>query len=653
MPRRPPKRTLLSKIYELPQWFYGIFVVVIQLIQQVARFMQEKALQPFRLKAAEPVVIKALTVEKEETIVESPVVVALSREEVLRRKKVRKELRREKRRQEESPLAVVATVDDSFEPEITYDFSLKDVSAQPHEQAHDKKVIELHAVDDSSSDDEYEHYVFMDSPQRTTSHSFSSTDSMTPLLPSEHIFSDELSLSSSRDAMKFYKKLTSYDDAEYPLSFSPRARLSSGSFSSTDSRTQLLPEEDVFGEAVGFAGDIPSLQQALEDFVVCFPDLERVAIDEVKLQVQSTRRKPPRYGTDKVLTTIIDGAMEHFNQELCDGYVFGSTNHKRKTCPNDVDILIPLVRTMGDVLRLLRVIKRFQADGASILPGSWQPNDAFDAIGYKKGCTYVIPLMWKNYKLDFVIFRQRFCEHAWLLDTTMGALYFRFLDQKTYHLPELRSLLDSDRRRIRSIIDPVLNLQTDPLRLFRMVRLVATEDCYIAQSSWYAIQGAFSDDKNLFTMLPVNKIIHPLNLILRAPDVRKHVYVLFQLNVLGKLMDYLAIKPELARYKDQFCVYVDEMYRQFQQHVPIVRMIPMIVYHTESPSFLTSSKTKKGRYGKNQFVEPRVSSYVTMVPQMFYQPVMSLLPMDNGMQAAAVGNANESRPASGAQPKNG
>ena len=268
--------------------------------------------------------------------------------------------------------------------------------------------------------------------------------------------------------------------------------------------------------------------------------------------VSETNRKPQCYTDNPALRELLHGISANFNRSLCEGYLFGSANYK--VLPNDFDIVLPNIKSNRDKANVAELITLFEQQGGTTGPEYFKTN------------RHVIPVSWKGWKIDFILFEQSYPIHASMLDFTVGAMYFDLRQLKMFRINALQSFFDWDKKKINTISNAYLSFTTDPSRIFRAVRLVVTEGFYFSQAALDAINAAFLGNGNLFRTMPKGKLDQQLSLLCSSgcdviKNERKNIEVLhYQLGIFFKLYDVLAERHDVnaQQFLNQFVVYRNE-----------------------------------------------------------------------------------------------
>ena len=191
---------------------------------------------------------------------------------------------------------------------------------------------------------------------------------------------------------------------------------------------------------------------------------------ESKLRLMDANQKPPCYNNNFYLRMLIDRISDIFNLSDCEGYLFGSSNYKEIEAPHDFDILIENIRTEQDKANVRALIECFRLQGGVVTA-----QDAFGNDGYKTGNRHVIPMLWKEWKIDFNVSEKTVVEHSAMMDFTVGALYFNLKQKNMYRISSLSTVSDLKYKRLSTIISPMESFLDDPSRIFRAIRLIASE----------------------------------------------------------------------------------------------------------------------------------------------------------------------------------
>ena len=250
------------------------------------------------------------------------------------------------------------------------------------------------------------------------------------------------------------------------------------------------------------------------------------------LNLVETNRQPPCYRTNRYLHDLLDLMSDNFIQSECEGYVFGSTNYKKIELPHDFDIILENIRSSHDRLNVDALIQRFKDQGGEVTA-----RDERGIDGYRTGNRHVIPMTWKQWKLDFILSAGTVVDHSKQMDFTVGALYFNLRQKKMYRVAPFTTLFDLDRKRLCTITDPMVSFAKDPSQIFRAVRLMAAEGFHLSTDCDDAIRALFADDNNPFNSMKVGKFFQQLQLLFNSGYERENVAIMYHLGLFFKLFD--------------------------------------------------------------------------------------------------------------------
>lgn len=248
--------------------------------------------------------------------------------------------------------------------------------------------------------------------------------------------------------------------------------------------------------------------------------------------------------------------IKQLNQRLSlDAYLFGSANYK--VLPNDLDILIPNIKTCKDKKKVRKLIHLMESQCGAVLV-----RDRFTgAAGYKTGNRFVIPIAWNGIKIDFIISSEGYAEHAKQLDFTVGAMYFDLLHKKMHHFSKYKTLVALDRRKLDTVIDPVLSFERDPSRILRAVRLIANEGFSFSPRCYDALHILFSGGRNAFESMNIDKFYQQLSYLCTPQHRERNIECLIQLNLFLPLFTWLhkQVGPKREYYMAQFEPYAFQL----------------------------------------------------------------------------------------------
>ena len=249
---------------------------------------------------------------------------------------------------------------------------------------------------------------------------------------------------------------------------------------------------------------------------------------------------PRCYLANSYLKELLDEISILFKRGECEGYLYGSAHYKEN--PSDFDILLPNIRTFDETQKAQTLIDSFIEQGGVVT--SFNPNTG--EWGYRKFNRYVIPVSWRQFKLEFIVSEKSCDEHAQLLDFTIGARYFNLKSQQMHVISGINAFVDTHCKKINTIHDPFQSFYEDLSRVFRAVRLVG-DGFVLSSDAVSAIKHIFSSPENpLIQSLHPNKLTQQLSLLLASPTRVEQFSILFELGVLDKLIDCLSSRIDTA-----------------------------------------------------------------------------------------------------------
>lgn len=188
-------------------------------------------------------------------------------------------------------------------------------------------------------------------------------------------------------------------------------------------------------------------------------------------------------------------------------------------------------------------------------------HDAFGNEGYKKGNRHVIPMRWKEWKIDFIVSEKNVVEHSSMMDFTVGALYFNLKQKNMYRITSLSTVSDLKHKRISTLLPPTRSFLDDPSRIFRAIRLIASEEFHLSKECVEAIKILFAQEQNLFLTMKPGKLFQQLDLLLSSGHEEKNIGLLHYYGLFFKLFHCVCMLaadggyqylPKLKPYHDKF-----------------------------------------------------------------------------------------------------
>ncbi len=261
---------------------------------------------------------------------------------------------------------------------------------------------------------------------------------------------------------------------------------------------------------------------------------------QLKAETSAWSGFPRCYLANPYLKELLDEISILFQRGECEGYLYGSAHYKEN--PSDFDILLPNIRTFDETQKAQTLIDSFIEQGGVVT--SFNPNTG--EWGYRKFNRYVIPLTWRQFKLEFIVSEKSCDEHAQLLDFTIGARYFNLKRQEMHVISGINAFVDTHCKKINTIHEPFQSFSEDLSRVFRAVRLVG-DGFVLSSDAVSAIKRIFSSPENPFIQsLHPNKLTQQLSLLLASPTKVEQFNLLFELGVLNKLIDCLSSRIDVA-----------------------------------------------------------------------------------------------------------
>lgn len=229
---------------------------------------------------------------------------------------------------------------------------------------------------------------------------------------------------------------------------------------------------------------------------------------------------------------------------------------------NDVDILLPLIRTAHDKDAVMFLVKILTSSGAKVtsfdetgMPGYHSPKE--------NPTRHVIPMEWMGCRIELVSTHRTLHQHAENLDFTISAMYYDIRHSTFYTITNSSSWHDLKNSIIDTIVEPGACFQNDLFRIFRAIRmLAANKHLKLAQRCVDVVHEIFSmeqnpDVENPFfheSIVPVKIVQHLVSLFSAAPAPTV-MQILHDFNVLPFLIPYLKCiqDPACQFYADYLC----------------------------------------------------------------------------------------------------
>ena len=247
-----------------------------------------------------------------------------------------------------------------------------------------------------------------------------------------------------------------------------------------------------------------------------------------------THIKPPCYKNNYFLRSLINLMSEVFKKSPIKGYLFGSSNYKISESPNDSDVILEKIISKQDKAQVDALIQEFKALGGQVTV-----HDQRGEEGYRTGNRHVIPMLLMGWKIDFIISEKTILEHSQMMDFTIGALYFDLAQKKMFRVSGM----------IRTVIDPIISFYEDPSRIFRAIRLMASEGFYLSPASHQAILFLFSHQQNLFACMKPGKLFQQLDLMFDSGHIEAIIAIFYKLGLFYPLFQCVSNLYEQGGYR--------------------------------------------------------------------------------------------------------
>jgi len=266
-------------------------------------------------------------------------------------------------------------------------------------------------------------------------------------------------------------------------------------------------------------------------------------IQHFKSLVSPTDRLPACFQNEQ-LKSLLDEISVYFDMSSregypCEGYLFGSANIKKS--PGDFDIFIPNIKSKMDMEKVNHLVSIFMRFGAEVEP----MDSGTREYGYRKEGGHTIPIRWAKFLIELNITdKLHFVEHAKNADYTVNILYYCFSDKILYQINSAHSLDDLDNKLLRTISNPELSFRYDLRRVFRGVRLMASEGFDFSTDGKDAIKALFLNENAFINHMTSGKFNYQLDRLLASGYVQENLVALDQLRILSQLLMCLTARPD-------------------------------------------------------------------------------------------------------------
>ncbi len=314
-------------------------------------------------------------------------------------------------------------------------------------------------------------------------------------------------------------------------------------------------------------------------------------------------RVPPWYKKNQFLTELFHFLCHFFLQTDLEGFLFGSGTNKEKELPHDFDIVLENINSEQDVAKALAFIQLLIAQQAIVTV-----IDEHGNFGYKKNNRYVIPIQWFGWRIEFILFSGSLMEHSRLMDFTVNVLYFSLRDQKMYRFHPLSTPSDLKYKRLRTLYHALDSFTDDPSRIFRGVRLMASEGYVFTAECDKAIRHLFSGNNNLFTTMQPGKFFQQLTLLFHSGKAKENMAIMHSLGIFFKLYECNNTFTSdggyrfLSRLIPYFNFYT---HNQASSHTQRIRFFTNIASSNSSPTNIPQKK-------HHQYNEPPTTHTVSL-----------------------------------------
>lgn len=305
---------------------------------------------------------------------------------------------------------------------------------------------------------------------------------------------------------------------------------------------------------------------------------------------------PRCYMENDYLKGLLEKIFLIFNQSKCAGYLYGSSLYKAS--PSDFDILIPNIITDADNADVLELIGLFIADGGRVTVRNSPP----DVYGYRKHNRHIIPMDWMGFKLEFNVSKKGYHEHARILDFTLNK-HWDLKKQMFLEVAGIHSPSDLNNKKINTILDPLESFTEDPSRIFRAIRLIASEGFSLSDACDAAIRDMFSNPGNPFAdNMKAGKLNQQLTLLFASNAVQENMDALHHLGILRPLFDCLLQRHDQSGryYREQIKPYYDQYFESSQiesslEHKPYKQNHSALFFNNQHSKPVSGINVKKNK----------------------------------------------------------
>lgn len=276
--------------------------------------------------------------------------------------------------------------------------------------------------------------------------------------------------------------------------------------------------------------------------------------------------QPMAYKKNPQLRDLLHEMSLLFKRSLCEGLIYGSSITDEE--PGDIDVLVPNIVSETDRGHVNDLILLFIQHGAVVTAFTDR------AYGYTKFNRHIIPVVWRDFKIEFSITHMSYQQHAQTLDFTIRALYFNLNIMRLLSVDGIPALQDFNSHRIQTISPPSFSFRADPIRIFRAIRLIA-KGLKLSDESYAAIRDMFSGEDNPFAMINVDKLCYHLSVLLEPRYAEHSMDILQGLGLFLKLFECFnhnyCMDVKLDYYKQSLMPFYSK-YFSFQE--PFFMMTP-------------------------------------------------------------------------------